>query len=192
MPDPAPHDPNTQNLLALFEQAHQTNPISIGLAVGYFYNFIDPICREVERDNFFVYEERSKDSEKRSFESEDVYLDIILPIRLDTDVFARCVTEFKHTRQGFVFLPANKRFYGINYAINDLGKRQTLTIIDLARPIMAVKQFYETVGAVYENMGKSWEDTQVSEVNAFKQTLRILQSKGYGTFSSRLDFRERG
>jgi hypothetical protein len=87
-----------------------------------------------------------------------------------------------------VYLHGNERFYGINYGINDLGSKKTITIIDLARPIMAVKQFYEAVGPIYESAGWTWDQVQQKEIETFKTVIRILQSRGDGTLTGRINF----
>ena len=168
--------------------------VSIGLAVGYFYNFLDPISREIQRDSLTVFDNSKGDGEGLCFEADDVKVDIIIPNRLDVRVFDTCVKEFKKTHKGFIYLAENKRYYGINYALTDLGVGQAITIIDLARPIMSVKRFYETIlkMSTGKDADAEWLKIQVAEISAFKETLRELQLEGYGALVDKLDFRERG
>jgi hypothetical protein len=92
-----------------------------------------------------------------------------------------------------IFLARNKRFYGINYALNEMPAKTELTIIDLARPIMSAKQYYENIVKLDtgNDADEKWLKTQVAEITAFKETLRGLQKRGYGVLVNKLDFRER-
>jgi hypothetical protein len=170
----------------------ETDVISIGLAVGYYYNFLDPVSAVIERDDFSLY--FSPDGGKtRQFNSEDIRVQIIVPGRLDVHAFQRCEDEFKGLNKGFVYLSQNKRYYGINYALTELPSKTELTIIDLARPIMSAKRYYEDILKLdtYKETNEKWMKIQVAEITAFKESLRRLQKRGYGGLVNKLDFRER-
>lgn len=167
--------------------------ISIGLAVGYYYNFLDPISMVIDQDDLELFS-TADGKDGRKFAADDVKLQIILPQRLDVHAFKRCESEFKEAARGFVFLKQNKRYYGINYALSQLGKKQELIIIDLARPLMSVKRYYEDILNIptHDETNELWLKTQVTEITAFKEALRRLQKRGYGGLVNQLDFRERG
>ncbi len=67
-----------------------------------------------------------------------------------------------------------------------------LMIVDLARPLMSVKRYYEDIVKLdtYPETDE-WRKIQVAERTAFKETLRRLQMRGYGGLVNKLDFRER-
>ena len=59
----------------------ETDLISIGLAVGYYYNFLEPLSAEIERDDFTVSQTRG-DGAGSVFMAEDVQVRI--PMNSDT------------------------------------------------------------------------------------------------------------
>jgi hypothetical protein len=77
--------------------------------------------------------------------------------------------------------------------LNELPSKVELTIIDLARPIMSAKYYYENIVKLDtgDDTDEKWLKTQVAEITAFKETLRGLQKRGYGVLVNKLDFRER-
>ena len=172
--------------------------ISIGLAVGYYYNFLDPVSAAIDRDEFELYS-AVKDSEppqfrlEGQFRSENVRVQIIIPGRLDVTSFQRCEDEFRALHKGFLYLPQNKRYYGVNYSVTALPAKSELAIVDLARPIMSAKRYYEDIIKLdtYKELDEKWLKIQVAEITAFKESLRRLQKRGYGALVNKLDFRER-
>jgi len=173
-----------------------TDVVGVGLAVGYFYNFLDPVSQAIDREEFEIYSqtENSEPPQFRSegqFTSEKTLVQIIVPKRLNVEAFKRCEAEFKDKSKGFLFLPQNKRYYGVNYFTPSAGE---LTIIDLARPIMAAKRYYEDILKLdtHNESDERWLKIQQAELTAFKESLRRLQARGYGALVNQLDFRERG
>ena len=170
----------------------ETDVISIGLAVGYYYNFLDPVSAVIERDELALFPSPAG-GESRPFRSQDVRVQIIIPARLEAASFQRCEEEFKALKKGFIYLSQNKRYYGVNYAVADLSSKAELTIVDLARPIMAAKRYYEDIAKLDTrgDVNEKWLKIQVAEITAFKESLRRLQQRGYGGLVNKLDFRER-
>jgi hypothetical protein len=166
--------------------------ISVGLAAGYFYNFLDPISAIIQRDEIKLFD-TAEDKDGRHYDAETVEVQVILPGRLDVSAYDRCEQEFKATKKGFIFLKGQNRWYGINYNPIHRGDKTGIVITDLARPLMAVKRFYEDILGykTYDKADTKWLKAQLSEINAFKETLRRLQERGYGALVNRLDFRER-
>lgn len=166
--------------------------ISIGLAVGYYYNFLDPVSGVIERDELELYSS-STDPAPRKFEAKDVKVEIIIPSRLDVYAFQRCEDEFKNTQKGFIFLRQNKRYYGVNYEVKESTATGQLIIVDLARPIMSAKRYYEDIlkQDTHDDTNEKWVKSQIAEITAFKEAIRRLQKRGYGALVNKLDFRER-
>jgi len=166
--------------------------ISVGLAVGYFYNFLDLISDVIKRDEVTL---RDKPDEKdgRHFDADAVELQVILPARLDVAAYDRCERDFKATKKSLIFLRQQNRWYGINYNLVERGNTPGIVIMDLARPLMSVKRFYEEILGypTYDEANEKWLKAQRSEIAAFKETLLRLQKRGYGALVNRLDFRER-
>ena len=175
------------------KKKRDSDAVSIGLAVGYYYNFLEPISAVIEQDDLVLYNSKD-DSKGQGFEAENVKVQIIVPLRLDVNAYKNCEDEFKKTSKGFIFLKRNKRYYGINYGLTQLGNNQELIIIDLARPLMAVKRYYEDIlnFKTHDQTDKKWLKTQITEITAFKESIRRLQKRGYGALVNQLDFRERG
>jgi Prokaryotic STING domain len=166
--------------------------ISVGLAVGYFYNFLDLISDVIKRDEVKL-RENPNDGEGRHFDADTVELQVIVPGRLDVAAYDRCERDFKATKKSLIFLPQQNRWYGINYNLIERGDKPGLVIVDLARPLMSVKRFYEEILGypTHEEANEKWIKAQRAEISAFEETLRRLQKRGYGALVNRLDFRER-
>lgn len=166
--------------------------IATGLAVGYYYNFLDPVSGEIERDELELYSS-PKDPAPRRFEAKDVKVEIIIPSRLDVNAFQRCEDEFRNTEKGFIFLRQNKRYYGVNYEVRGSAATGQLIIVDLARPIMSAKRYYEDIlkQDTHDDTNQKWLKNQIAEITAFKEAIRRLQKRGYGALVNKLDFRER-
>ncbi|MEP7142066.1 MAG: STING domain-containing protein [Ferruginibacter sp.] len=172
--------------------------VSIGLAVGYFYNFLDQVSSAIQDDELSLYQPSENnalvalESSKITYEGENVNMQVIIPKRLDVEAFKVCEDEFKQYSKGFIYLKRNKRFYGINYFTAQVGKNQRLTIVDLARPVMAVKRYYEEILGIKTYADNKWLTTQLSEISAFKESLRNLQKLGYGVLVNKLSFNDLG
>ena len=171
--------------------------VSVGLAVGYFYNFLDPVNTVLINNVFELFDSKnqkpSPNSQKTSFKMEDVNVEVIIPKRLDVEAKAACENEFKKYDKGSFYLPQNNRFYGINYFTSTVANTQRLTIVDFARPALAAKRYYEEIlGIRTFNNDASWLTTQIAELTAFKESLINLQKLGYGVLVNKLHFREIG
>jgi hypothetical protein len=167
---------------------------SVGLAVGYFYNFIAPLYEAIQHEGIITLGDKPEDKDGKKYDAETIEMQLILPKRLDVDTYKRCEEEFNATKKGSIFLQKQKRQYGINYTPVRRGDKSGIIIADLARPLMAVKRFYEDI-LRYEASdlnNERWRKAQASEIEAFKETLRRLQGRGYGTFPNRLHFHELG
>jgi hypothetical protein len=175
-----------------------TDLVSIGLAVGYYYNFLEPVssamnCAELELFSEVKGNAPQQFKSEGKFKLDDVRVQIIVPSQLTVTAFQRCQDEFNSMCKGFLFLPQNKRYYGINYSMNKLDSRTELQFVDLARPIMAVKRYYEDIVRLDtgDEMNLAWLKIQATEIKAFKESVCRLQKRGYGALVNKLDFRDR-
>jgi hypothetical protein len=162
--------------------------ISVGLAVGYFYNFLNVISGVIQNNQVTLYE-KAGDKDGRRFERDTVAVQVILPARLDTGVYEE---EFRKTNKSFILLEGQGRMYGINYNPIQRGDKAGIVIVDLARPLMSVKRFYEEIlhYPTHDDVDVKWIKAQKSEIVAFKETLLQLQKRGYGALVNRLAFIE--
>ncbi len=166
--------------------------ISISLSVGYFYNFLDPVSDKINSGDFKIFK-NPDDKEPLSFNTEDIKMTVIVPKKLDVYAFKACEDEFRRYLKGNIFLNRNSRWYGINYGLTETSAGRELVIVDLARPILAVKQYYEQI--LKRDTGindEKWLSSQLTEIAAFKESLRKLQELGYGVLVNKLDFRDIG
>jgi len=78
--------------------------------------------------------------------------------------------------------------------VSTLDSKTRLTIVDLARPIMVAKRYYEDIVKIEtdQDTNKNWATIQAKEIEAFKGMLIKLQRRGYGALVNKLDFIERG
>ncbi len=166
--------------------------VSIGLSVGYFYNFLDPVSDKIHSGDFKIYKSPD-DKDPMSFDSSKIKMVVIVPRKLDVYSFKACEDEFKKYVKGSIYLNRNSRWYGINYGITETAAGKELVIVDLARPLLAVKQYYEQILKRNTAIGDDkWSSSQLTEITAFKESLRKLQELGYGVLVNSLDFREIG
>lgn len=172
--------------------------MALGLAVGYYYNFLDVIGRQLSSGSVTLNDKlnpKPGEGTETNFDLAATRIQIIVPERLDGGAFERCVGEFDRSLKGSVFLTEQKRNYGINYLITDVGGSKQLTIIDLARPAMALKRYYEDVVRIDTYSGNSdnrWRELQKAELAAFAETLKRLQERGYAQLANKLDIVYRG
>ena len=172
--------------------------VSVGLAVGYFYNFLEPLNNVLTNEAFKLYKpvgnnSLTQDSPYTSYKIDDVNVEVIIPKRLDVEAILACENEFKNSNKGFFYLPQNNRFYGINYLASSANNKERLIILDFARPSLAAKQFYEQILGIRPfNNDEKWMATQFSELAAFKQSLINLQKLGYGVLVNKLHFKDIG
>jgi Prokaryotic STING domain len=176
---------------------------SPGLAVGYYYNFLDLISQQLRVGVFDLQDETdprasaaagsaSAPARSRSFDPNNITIQVILPMRLDGSAFQRCEEEFGRTEKGRIYLTMQRRVYGINYrpVMDD-----RLVIVDLARPVMALKRYYEEIAKIETDPdagGEQWQKIQRAEIEAFRKTLEALQKRGYAELTNKLDFVIRG
>jgi hypothetical protein len=172
--------------------------VSIGLATGYFFNFLDMTAKTIQYsgglDIYSSTVDNKPDLNNQStrFLKDNIKVEIIMPKRLHSDNFAACEKEFTQYKRGFFYSEANGRYYGINYAIMETNKDSVLRIIDYARPVIAAKPFYEQILMVATEAADKWEQTQVAEIAAFKKTLDILLNRSYGTLPNKLNYMDIG
>lgn len=174
------------------------NLVSIGLATGYFFNFLDMTAKTMQYagglDIYSSNADRKPDLTKEAvhYSKDNIKVEIILPKRLDSNNFAACENEFTLYKSGFFYSEANGRYYGINYAIMETNKDTILRIVDYARPVIASKPFYEQILMVATEAEDKWEKTQVAEIAAFKKTLDTLLNRSYGTLPNKLNYMDIG
>lgn len=166
---------------------------SIGLAVGYYYNFIDPLLASFAGDKAKLFS-MIKDGEPPRFHSKgefklaNVRMQIIIPSRLDDALFSRCEEDFGSCRKGFFYSPHHRRYLGVNYSIRKSSGRSELTIVDLARTLMAVKRYYQDFRKIDPQKElDAWRKIEAAEITAFKESLRWLLSHRW---KNQLDFKE--
>jgi hypothetical protein len=171
-----------------------------GLATGYYYNFLDVVGQQLSSGVITLNDNpRPQDGGgggvETTFNLDTASLQIIMPERLDGSAFQRCNAEFDLSQKGSVFLNANRRYYGVNYRISELSGQKYLTIIDYARPVTALKRYYEDVLRMDTFSGSAdarWTELQKAELMVFEQTLKRLQERGYAVLTNKLDFLRRG
>jgi hypothetical protein len=173
--------------------------LSPGLAVGYYYNFLDVMNSQLRFGVFRIKRDTGPapdDKPDAAFDTDRTTLQIILPSRLDGEAFRRCEAELKEADKGFLYLDAQGRYYGINYRTMNTGGAERVTIVDFARPTMALKRHYEEILKPVDTdpgaKSDRWRKIQRAELLAFEKTLRRLQTRGYGELANRLDITYRG
>ena len=182
----------------LYPELINDNLVSIGLATGYFFNFLDMTAKTMQyAGGLNIYAstaDRKPDLTRDAvrYSKENIKVEIILPKRLDANNFAACEKEFTQYKSGYFYSEANGRYYGINYATMETNTSSILRIVDYARPVTASKPFYEQILMVATEAEDKWEKTQVAEIAAFKKTLDTLLNRAYGTLPNKLNYMDIG
>ena len=172
--------------------------VSIGLATGYFFNFLDMTAKTIQyTGGLDIYSSTADNKpdlkgQSKRFLKDNIKVEIIMPKRLHGDNFAACEKEFAQYKKGFFYSEANRRYYGINYAIMETNKYSILRIIDYARPVIAAKPFYEQILMISTENDEKWERTQIAEIEVFKKTLYILLNRTYVTLQNKLSYMDIG
>ena len=165
-----------------------------GLAVAYYYNFLEVISREIKSGRFRLT------NENRKINSENFQIQVILPRRLDAHTFQTCEQELNKTSKGSTYIEGQKKVYGINYRLNQMNNDGTaiITIVDLA-PVIALKRYYEDIARIETAADDprspqwlKWEEIQRTEIAAFRKTLEKIMVRGFGELANRLDIIARG
>src|SRR4051812_38653320 len=159
--------------------------ISTGLALGYFNNFLKPVLGELLAKPFNI--QHDTHPSRRVEKPANVDINIIIPAQLSGATFQRCEERFNSYRKGRVTSEGHGRVYGINYAAMDNGQ---VMIFDLARPVMAVKVFYEEMTNIMRDprTRDKWPKIEKAEIEAFKMTLERLKKAGMGELVNKLNF----
>jgi hypothetical protein len=173
--------------------------MSLGMAVGYYYNFLDTLARQLSTGSITLSDRPPQDGgagQAMEFDLDSTNIQIILPQRLEGGDIQMCEAEFAQTLKGSFFHKENKRYYGVNYRIIDTGVSRRLTIVDLARPALALKRYYEEIVRL-DTYGdgpdaERWARMQKAELVAFAETLKRLQARGYAALANKLDIVYRG
>ena len=167
-----------------------------GLAAGYFFNFLDIISAQLKTAEDFILKDQKNVEHK--YKTADVTIQVILPGKLALPTFENCVKELENSFRGTTFLYQQKRDYGINYRTLEYDGGRGITIVDLARPVMALKQYYEamdpinTTNTANTELQHKWEWIQWAEIAAFRKTLEKLMDRGgYGGLRDKLDITPR-
>ena len=174
------------------------NLVAIGLATGYYFNFLDMTAKTMQYtgglDIYSATPDRKPDVSvpAKRYLKDNIKVEVIIPKRLDVNNFESCEKEFSQYKSGFFYSEANQRFYGINYALMETNSDTILRIVDYARPVIACKPFYEQILLVATEAEDKWEKTQVAEIAAFKKTLEVLLNRSYGALPNRLNFLDIG
>ena len=123
------------------------NLVSIGLATGYFFNFLDMTAKTMQyTGGLDIYPSTADGKPDRTkpavrYLKDNIKVEIIIPKRLDANNFAACEKEFAQYKIGYFYSEANSRPYGIRYATMETNKDTILRIVDYARPVAASNRF---------------------------------------------------
>ncbi|REJ81331.1 MAG: hypothetical protein DWQ44_09765 [Bacteroidetes bacterium] len=166
--------------------------LAVGLAYGYFYNFLEPLSTVLRANGELKLVDKENEPNPHIFSQSNLRIQIIIPKRLDGNAFDACNAEFgKAEFKRNYYSNENKRMYGLNYNVSNKGS--TINIIDLARPIMAAKHFYENILKYQTGMfDEKWLKIQQAEKIAFIETIKKSQERGYGTLLNQISFVEIG
>ena len=178
--------------------SHQKKPdadpilMSLGLAVGYYYNFLEPFAQQLSSGEIEFTDQPNPQrggGGAANFTLDDANIQIILPERLDGAAFQRCEAEFNQGQKGSVYLNAQKRYYGVNYRTFEANGVKKLTIIDYARPASAAKRYYEDVVRMdtsSDGGDARWRELQKARRLSARPVLEgIMEQAGGGTLTIR-------
>jgi hypothetical protein len=157
-----------------------------GLAVGYYDNFLSPLSEAIYADTLRMKEASGSEIE---VPERNTKIEIIIPQVLSPECFASCRARFEKAKKGTVYLPARKRWFGVNYVLVTDDSAVSLNIVDLARPVMASRMYYKDIAkidVIREN--PEWNRIQFEEIAAFRKTLERLLQIGSEALANRITY----
>jgi hypothetical protein len=117
--------------------------VSTGVAIGYYYNFIKPVFEKLRVNDeieISIDKEKPEDTElKRTFQSDNVEIQIILPSELTKGGIEAMRDQANKFRKGNVLRKNGLRDFAIKFFTDDGNNR--LIIVDVANPLNAVGQY---------------------------------------------------
>ena len=162
--------------------------VARGLAVGYYFNFIEPVCRLLQDVDITVQLEENGERKQVKFVKDDVRISIIYPAGLTGSQTDRCGDRIKGLGKGEIILGQQRRNFAITYAIVLRNDKQTLQIRDVAKPTTALKNYIET----FENKNPGdaeWPELAERGLKSFFDTIKNLcqRAQGAGVYQLMFD-----
>jgi hypothetical protein len=161
-----------------------------GLAVGYYFNFIEPVCRLLQDVDITVLLQDTDEKGERKqakFAKDDVRISVIYPAGLTGSQTDRCGDRLKGLSKGEIILGQQRRNFSITYAILLRDGKPNLQICDVAKPTTALKNYLET----FENKNPGdpeWPDLAERGLKSFFDTIKNLCERAQGAGVNQLLF----
>jgi hypothetical protein len=167
--------------------------VSTGLAIGYYYNFIQPIFEQLKVNGELEVSIQKKDSDQEErrqiFKASDLDIEIIVPAELTKPGIEAAHNLAKGLRKGkILFKNDEQRQFTIKFL---LGDENRLVIRDVATPLNAVREYIENLDAFKTNLSegggrtdkmnsKKFRDRQKKEIDNFVEMVKFyIQKDGH-------------
>lgn len=159
----------------------EVTTITQGLAVGYFYNFLQDINAILENDIKVLFEDQTQ----KTFSRDQVEIQLVIPKRLNAASIRHARDSIKGERQADIMRPG--RNFKINYALENDGAK--LIIKDLIRASFSIKEYMEQYLKLDPDT-EEWRSLETQPLNKFRQTIELLCNKSQGVAINQVSWRE--
>lgn len=160
----------------------EVTTITQGLAVGYFYNFLQVINAMLEHN---IIKVRFEDQTQKTFSRDQVDILLVIPKRLNAASINHAKDSIRGERQADIIRPG--RDFKINYALQNDGAK--LIIKDLVRPCFTIKEYMEQYLKLDPDT-EEWRSLETQPLNKFRQTIEGLCNKSQGVAINQVSWRE--
>ena len=159
----------------------EVTTITKGLAVGYFYNFLQDINAILENDIKVLFEDQTQET----FSRDQVEIQLLIPKRLNAASIRRTIDAIKEEKQGDII--RRGRNFKINYALENEGTK--LIIKDLIKPYFSIKEYMEQYLKLDPDT-EEWRSLETQPLKEFRQTIDLLCNKSQGVAINQVIWRE--
>ncbi|MBE9058136.1 STING domain-containing protein [Sphaerospermopsis sp. LEGE 08334] len=159
----------------------EVTTITQGLAVGYFYNFLQDINAILENDIKVLFEDQTQ----KTFSRDQVEIQLVIPKRLNAASIRHARDSIKVERQADIMRPG--RNFKINYALENDGAK--LIIKDLIKPSFTIKEYMEQYLKLDPDT-EEWRSLETQPLDKFCETINFLCNKSQGVAINQISWRK--
>ncbi|PRY20620.1 hypothetical protein CLV58_1572 [Spirosoma oryzae] len=164
---------------------------STGVAIGYYYNFIENIYKIIDENPKITLEiyNSTTINEKKEFDCDKVRIEILMPRSLEGSSFNQATQTLTQYKKGDIVRNGNKRNYGINFTIQD---DNTLVVVDVPTPLFALEKYLKSLPEfgsyidpktnqlIAKSDSEEYRARQSKEIENFKTTvLNFIENNRY-------------
>ncbi len=167
------------------------NIASTGVALGYYYNFLNEILLKLRasRLKIRIYRDESEQVERvREYDTQNVSIHVIIPDSLKVEDLGAALEKMHAHRKGDIVSPGAERNFGVNLRFDGPDK---IIVLDFPKPLNAIREHLLHdplfIGSLDERGrmvrsavldSEAWKKAEREELENFKATLYGLMERG--------------